>query len=92
MQFRQPCYINYHLKQVQFRVNVKTEKKSKKLWAPLVFGGHIVHQWYNIIYKNQMFCSFNIYTRDILSWAMLLHSRLLAVFVLIFRQQLTPIA
>jgi hypothetical protein len=39
------------------------------LWAPLKFGGHIVHQWYNNIYKNQMFCSFNIYTIDILSCA-----------------------
>jgi hypothetical protein len=37
--------------------------------GPLKFGGHIVHQWYNNIYKKQMFCSYNIYTRNILSWA-----------------------
>jgi hypothetical protein len=34
---------------------------------PLKFGGHIVHQLYNNIYENQMFYSFNNYTRDILS-------------------------
>jgi hypothetical protein len=35
--------------------------------GPLNFGGHVVHQWYNNIYENQMFCSFNILTRDVLS-------------------------
>jgi hypothetical protein len=37
--------------------------------GPLKFGGHIFHQWYNNIHENQMFCSFNIYTRDILNCA-----------------------
>jgi hypothetical protein len=47
--------------------------------GPLKFGGHIVNQWYNIIYKNQMFCSFNIYTkRHFKLCHMLLCSRTLA--------------
>jgi hypothetical protein len=41
----------------------------KNVLGPLKFGGHIVHQWYNNIYENQIFCSFNIYTRYILSCA-----------------------
>jgi hypothetical protein len=51
---------------LQFLVHVKTQQKLQKCCGPLKFVGHIVHQWYNNIYKNQMFCSFNIYTRDIL--------------------------
>jgi hypothetical protein len=45
----------------------RLKKNYKNVVGPLKFGGHIIHQWYNIIYKNQMFSSFNIYTRDILS-------------------------
>jgi hypothetical protein len=48
---------------------LRLKKNYKNVVGPLQFGGHIVHQWYNIIYENQMFCSFNIYTRDILSCA-----------------------
>jgi hypothetical protein len=54
---------------LQFLVNIEAKKNKKNVVGPIKFGGHIVHQWYNFIYKIQMFCSFNIYTRDILSWA-----------------------
>jgi hypothetical protein len=47
----------------------KLKKILQKCCGPLKFGGHIVHQWYNNIYKNQMFCSFKICTRHILSCA-----------------------
>jgi hypothetical protein len=46
---------------------LRLKKNYTNVVGPLKFGGHIVHQWYNIIYKNQMFCSYNIYTRYILS-------------------------
>jgi hypothetical protein len=46
---------------------LRLKKKSKNVLGPLKFGGHIIHQWYNNIYENKIFCSFNIYTRDILS-------------------------
>jgi hypothetical protein len=48
---------------------LRLKKKYKNVVGHLKFGGLIIHQWYNIIYENQMFCSFNIYTRDILSFA-----------------------
>jgi hypothetical protein len=52
---------------LQFLVHFKTKKNYKHVLGPLNFGGRIVHQWYNNINENQMFCSFNIYTRDVLS-------------------------
>jgi hypothetical protein len=48
---------------------LRLKKNCKNVLGPLKFGGHIVHQWYNNIYKTQMLCSFNSYTRDILSCA-----------------------
>jgi hypothetical protein len=51
-------------------VSIFRQKKNyKNVLGSLKFGGHIVHQWYNNIYENQIFCSFIIYTRDILSCA-----------------------
>jgi hypothetical protein len=46
-----------------------SKKNYKNVLGPLKFGGHKVHQWYNNMYENQIFCSFNIYTKDILSCA-----------------------
>jgi hypothetical protein len=47
----------------------RIKNKYKNVVGPLKFGGHILHQWYNNIHKNQMFFSFNAYTGDILSCA-----------------------
>jgi hypothetical protein len=34
---------------------LRLKKNYKNVLVPLKFGGHIVHQWYNNIYENQMF-------------------------------------